>query len=207
MLSQATPPKCDWHTRSRVVADIVLACENNDIHRLKQIFDYAGGFSHGPDEFMAHWVDCYDHRGFNPLMTAVHNGAHETTEMLLTGLPRPARVVAGHVNGTTAAHVAAYTSNLIALQLMAEHAHPFDWGNAVRWQDRWGKLPLHHAHFHRFQEGVDLLAPISPAGVRDSGGRLPEEQEPGQPLRRALEPENGVGEDPPGGGAAEAPAE
>ena len=76
----------------------------------------------------------------------------------------------------------------------------------MRWQDGWGQLPLPHAPFHRFLEGVDLLSPVSPAGVRDSGGRLPEEQEPGQPLRGALEPENGVGEDPPGGGAAEAEA-
>ena len=200
------PPMCDMHTHLRILDDIIQACENNDVPRLEKILQHAKTLSRNEHEFMAHWINCYDRRGFNPLMTSVYNGANDAVQLLLVDMPQPAKVITGHMHGTTAAHVAAYTSNLLALQLMSQHAHPYDWGNAVRSQDKWGKLPLHHAYFHEFDEGVAFLGPLSPPGVRDSGGRLPEEQEPRRALREH-EAEGGLGEEAPGGDAGEAPPE
>lgn len=177
MSQQVFPPACPPQVKFHIRADIISACETNNVEKLTNILAYASGMSRNNLEFRLHWVDFIDSRGYNPLMTAVFNGSNSVVGYLLTNAcATPARLDCGHRCGTTATHVAAYRSNLVALELMQAHANPYDWANTLRHQDTWGKIPLHHAYYHQFQEGIDFLSPISPEGILDSSNRLPSEQ-------------------------------
>ena len=172
------PPLCLPQVKDQIRADIISACVANNVGKLGAALTYAMGLSRSDLEFRRHWIDFYDARGHNPLMTSIFHGSNDVVLYLLTkASSEPARLDCGHRFGTTATHVAAYRQNFVALQMLHQHANTYEWSNSLRHQDCWGKLPLHHAHYHGFQEGIEFLTKDSPEGVRDSSNRLPEQQE------------------------------
>lgn len=136
-------------------------CESGDLEPLRDLLEGCP----------AGCCDGADDRGYIPLHTAVFNHRNRVAKFLLENrysspwfsLPR---------NRTTALHVAAYRSNVPAMQRLIERSDRKNKKKSIDACDRWGKTGLHHASFHANLEGLKLLLESGArADIRDRYGQ------------------------------------
>lgn len=153
---------------------IIDLCKQNNKDQLEHFF----GFLHEswtpfPSTFNFFWVDFMSVDGYNPLMTAIYHHSDNAVQYLIESCGALLDQSTRHPNGTTALHVAVYTKNAHALNLILKHSEKPCPG-IIHQQDKWGKTALHHAYYHGFDEGIEILLKAgSNPDVPDRWGNKP----------------------------------
>ena len=144
---------------------IINCCENGDLGHLQELCA----------KTTKDLSSVTDRDGFSPLLTAIHNYQNHIVHFLLS-LPDFSIEKVSNSYKSNPLHVAAYKRNLGALQMLLHHCYEKKvLDKLVNQQDKWGKTPLHHAVYHGFTPGIDILLrhEVVDRSVKDYNQKVP----------------------------------